>query len=80
MAKRYVARVEYLAAKHVWVVVTGHGRERFVTQKSAISYAVDLCRQTWHDDGRPAQLVLHGKNGRIRWERTYGHDPRRFKG
>jgi hypothetical protein len=30
--------------------------------------------------GIAAQLVLHGQDGRIRWERTYGQDPRRSPG
>lgn len=33
-----------------------------------------------HGRGRRAQLVLRGKNGKIRWERTYGADPVRTPG
>lgn len=29
---------------------------------------------------RPTQLVVHNKNMRVSFERTYGHDPKRHKG
>jgi hypothetical protein len=49
------------------------------TQTAAVKQAVGGARNHWRD-GRHAQVVLHGRNGRIRWERTYGRDPRRSKG
>ena len=29
---------------------------------------------------KPSQLVVHGKDGRIQFDHTYGADPRRTKG
>ena len=42
---------------------------------SACAWARELKRC-----GHLAQVVLHTKNGRIAWERTYGRDPKRRKG
>lgn len=30
--------------------------------------------------GQPTQLVVHGMNGRIQYEHTYGADPKRHRG
>lgn len=43
----------------------------FDTQKEAIRAAQEKIS---------AQIVIHGRNGRIQSERTYGLDPRRSKG
>jgi hypothetical protein len=37
-------------------------------------------RWQWSDRGELCQLVIHGKDGRIQTEHTYGRDPRRSKG
>lgn len=37
-------------------------------------------RHRWRDAMVPCQLRVYGKNGRIQFERTYGRDPRRFRG
>ena len=36
--------------------------------------------RTWWSRGQTAQLVVHGRDGRIRFENTYGRDPVRRKG
>lgn len=80
MMKRIVYRVQWAKTMQEWIVVRskiivcGHAR-----QAAAIECAVTEARDDWQNR-YPAQVVLHGKNGRIRWERTYGRDPRRSKG
>lgn len=37
-------------------------------------------RRRWRFAHVPCQLRVFGKHGRIQFERTYGHDPRRYKG
>ncbi len=49
------------------------------TRDVAVAVGVLLCRLA-QARGTLAQLVLHGQDGRIKWERTYGRDPARFKG
>lgn len=49
------------------------------TQAEAIAIAVNAARCAWID-GEPTQVVIFGRDGRIKYERTYGHDPRRRKG
>lgn len=49
------------------------------TQAEAIAFATGGARLTLNA-GELAQVVLHGRDGRIRWERTYGADPKRSKG
>lgn len=50
----------------------GAGRASFVTdsQSDAISRAAASARSSGH-----AQVVIHGRDGRVRDERTYGEDP-----
>jgi len=50
------------------------------TQRHAITASAAALRHRWKARGALGQLVLHGQNGRIRWERTYGLDPRGRKG
>ena len=62
-----------------WQVEHGEGRSRerepHRTQKEAISAARTQARK--HE---PAQVIVHGRDGRIRTEYTYGNDPRRTPG
>lgn len=50
----------------------GTSRARFVTdtQADAISRARSMAR-----DAGNSQVVIHGRDGKIRDEQTYGHDP-----
>ena len=61
-----------------WKVLGDYGR-RWAAQGDAVAYYAARCRNLL-DAGVLAQLVLHGRDGRIRWERTYGRDPRRSRG
>lgn len=49
------------------------------TQESVVSMCAGYL-QIHRRGGGLGQLVLKGKNGRIRWERTYGRDPARTPG
>jgi hypothetical protein len=86
-AKRVVYRVQWDGEKKSWRLTrNGVGwsvsdgeylKSRWVRQCDAVAAA-----RSCVDDQRLAQLVLHGKNGRIRWERTYPRwsDPERHVG
>jgi hypothetical protein len=75
--KRTIFRI--VTHKHGgWAVLGDYGR-RWATQDAAVAYYAMQCRRILEAGGR-AQLVLHGRDGRIRWERTYAADPRRSKG
>ncbi|HDS1834393.1 TPA: DUF2188 domain-containing protein [Stenotrophomonas maltophilia] len=51
----------------------------FELKQPAIDYAVDAANRAWKQ-GKPAQLLIKGKDGRIQEERTNGHDPVQSKG
>jgi hypothetical protein len=51
----------------------------FPTQAAARSWARDMARQV-SAGGQDCQVVVQGRDGRIKEERTYGHDPRRHPG
>jgi hypothetical protein len=78
--KRLIYRVQWNRQIGMWRVYIGRDHyHSTLLQREAIEEAVGAARVQWNT-GRPTQVVLHGKNGRIRWERTYGRDPRRSKG
>jgi hypothetical protein len=81
MAKRIVMRVRRTRDHVEWCLVGVPATPplRFKTQAQAIQVGSAKGRKylSW---GRLAQLVVHGQDGRIRFERTYGADPVRFKG
>jgi hypothetical protein len=52
----------------------------FVRQSDAVAFAVFEANAYWRNLNRPAQVVLHGRDGQFKWERTYGRDPKRRKG
>jgi len=58
------------------VEVEGSNRARSThdTQQQAFEAARQVARQN------KSELLLHGRNGKIRERNTYGHDPRRTKG
>lgn len=76
--KRTVIRVRWRDG--AWCARLGPEEVCFATQPAAVKWAVREARALWFDCGKLAQVVLHGKHGRIRWERTYGRDPRRTPG
>ncbi len=77
---RLVYRVDFSRPLRSWVV-RFNGRVIAVheTQAAAVREAVRSARID-RAERRMAQVVLRGKNGRIRWERTYGRDPARTRG
>jgi hypothetical protein len=64
-----------------WMVTTPAGgwwwRE---TKRGAVSLGRTKARMLHEDEGRMVQLVVHGRDGRIQYEHTYGRDPARRKG
>ena len=62
-----------------WGPLRAGKKHHFWTQAAAIEYATVAARLT-QGAGELAQVVLHGRDGRIRGERTYGADPKRSKG
>lgn len=67
-------------ARYGWRVVVN--RTGFWTRGTKAE-AVELGREKAklvRADGGLAQLVVHGRDGRIQYEHTYGDDPRRRQG
>lgn len=75
--KRCVIRVRWRT--DAWAVEHGQLRVKLPRQPAAVNFARFLAGEQ-RASGGLAQIVLHGKDGRIRWERTYGSDPRRARG
>jgi Uncharacterized protein conserved in bacteria (DUF2188) len=53
---------------------TSRPRSTHKTQSEAATAARDIARRN------KSELLIHGRNGRVRDRNTYGHDPRRTKG
>jgi hypothetical protein len=81
-AKRVVYRVRWWSGR--WVLYRDgeavHGMTSELTKNQAVSMGAEYARALRESEGTPSQLVIHGKNGKIQSERTYGNDPRRSKG
>lgn len=75
--KRCVIRVLWRA--DAWAVEHGQLRVKLARQPAAVNFARFLAGEH-RASGGLSQIVLHGKDGRILWERTYGADPRRTPG
>ncbi len=66
--------------KGAWVVNEEETRlGDFPTQAAARTWATQKARQDLAG-GQDAQVVIQGRDGQIKEERTYGHDPRRHPG
>lgn len=50
------------------------------TQRDAVAFAAATARTDWRTRGVASELVIKGRDGRIRDSRTYGRDPRRTPG
>lgn len=63
--------------KNGWAV-KGEGNSKATvvepTQEKAIKAAREIARN------QPSELIIHGKDGRIRERDSHGHDPRSSKG
>jgi uncharacterized protein DUF2188 len=69
--------VHVVPAEKGWrIEVEGSSRARSThkTQAEAAKVARDVAQQN------KSELLIHGRNGRIRSRNTYGHDPQRTKG
>ena len=84
--RRVVYRVHYVGRIGMWGV-TRIGPDGFKdriqntpTKALAVALAVEEARGRWRLTGQLTQVVVHSKDGRISWERTYGQDPARRKG
>lgn len=79
--KRAVYRVQYIGES--WQIrgpgVTTPDRWH-AAKTTAVHAAASLARSRWQTFGQLGQVVIHGKDGRIQSERTYGKDPRRHRG
>lgn len=53
--------------------------EHFIKKEDAIDHAIDLAKEL-HSLGGLSQVKIHGKDGKIQKEYTYGKDPKRHKG
>lgn len=77
--KRIVIRVQKRAGKPYWWILVGGLCLPSTRQDSAVRAAIALARKHV-DGGGHAQVVLHGRDGRIRWERSYPDLTPRRKG
>lgn len=62
-----------------WQAANVAATTKFKTQAEAVAYAAKACRDLWAG-GQPAELMIQGRDGRIRDNRTYGRDPASTKG
>jgi hypothetical protein len=61
--------------RYGWRLVTPAGAvQEHATQRLAVSWGRRMARNLWEQDGRPTQLVVHGRSGRIVDEASYGSD------
>jgi hypothetical protein len=58
-----------------WQVRSGQSGREFSRKDEAVRWGREQARQVM-----PSQLRVHGQNGRIQNEYTYGSDPRDTKG
>jgi hypothetical protein len=85
MTKRSIYRVLFDRTLGAWVLrhpqTPGGDKvsETYQRQSLAIAGGREKCR-TLAAGGWPAQLVVHGRSGRIRFEATYVGDPERSRG
>lgn len=50
------------------------------TQAEVLGVGVKLATLRWRLNDQPSELVIKGRDGRIRDSRTYGNDPRDIRG
>lgn len=62
-----------------WKLVGPTRRQHFTRKADAVWYGRLAARTRWLK-GQPAQLIVHGRDGKIQTEHTYGSDPERFVG
>ena len=88
MNRRAIYRVLPIGGSGLWKVESAHRREfgehsvvisHHRWKVAALASARGLAKMI-HRAGGLAQVVVHGRNGRIQIEWTYGADPVRSKG
>lgn len=52
----------------------------YAFKRTAVAAGRRWARRSWERHGMLAQLVVHGRDGKIQFEHTYGRDPRGTKG
>lgn len=87
--KRRVYRVRWVKERTCWIfAVFFRGKSVYdgdsawganLIKKDCVDAAAACCRDRLAT-GKTSQLVVHNKDGRVAFERTYGKDPRRSKG
>jgi hypothetical protein len=60
--------------------VNGRKHLEYLSQAAALSTTARHCRARWREHRDPHELIIKGRNGRIRDNRTYGLDTRGTKG
>lgn len=88
MSDRVVFRVTPIGGSRLWHVLRGNltplrGPSAAISQHrwkfAAVASAVRLAKAI-RKSGGLSQVVVHGRNGRIQFEWTYGADPKRSQG
>ncbi|MEU1889567.1 DUF2188 domain-containing protein [Streptomyces pristinaespiralis] len=81
-SKRTIFRItpaEDGSAEERWQVEHREDRRQVCEPHRTQKQAIDAARRQ-AEDHKPAQVVVHGRNGSIRTEYTYGGDPRGIPG
>lgn len=64
-----------------WTVTRDGDRlATYATQAAAVEFATTTARCAWQTRGQLGQVLIKGRKGKIRDERTYGADPTETKG
>lgn len=78
--RRWVYRISWDRRRGLWLL---RGREwtyEFERKADALREGRLAASHRWRAYQELGQVVVHGKDGRIKFEHTYGRDPRRTKG
>lgn len=79
--KRIRWTISYHRRNHRWYAsVKGRKNLEYLTQELAITATARHCRSRWREHQEPHEMIIKGRNGRIRDNRTYGNDPLGTKG
>jgi hypothetical protein len=79
VSARIVIRVQRRSGLAGWWVRIGGLELKLSTQREAIELAVEMARLQ-EAGGGWAQVMLYGRGGRFRWERTYPDVTRKRRG
>jgi hypothetical protein len=80
-AKRIIFRVQWNKVSRAWDLLCDRDFvNNSLLKSNAVRGGAVMARDLRESEGTPTQLVVHGKDGKIQSERTYGNDPRKSKG